>query len=600
MENRLHMTIKNYSSRKLGIDKQLVLITAVISLVFALISSSLGFYLEYKNKQEELNVEIAQLETSFKSSMTEALWVEDRNQLNIIADSMLQSPQVSYLRLADNNETIIEKGVFVPVNNLEHTWSLKHSLGSKTFSLAQLTIQTDLSQVFSNLWEAFLVEFGVKMVEIFFIVATLLYITLKLIIRPITRISNSMDDFHGHSVPSKVEPQPRFFHDEISQLNGRYNRAIDKLTANYDELVSAKEKAEIATKKKSEFLANMSHEIRTPMNGIIGIAALLEDLDTTPQQKEYIDVLTTSSHNLLDIINDILDFSKIEAGRFDLESAPFDLRQLIQSQSNAFNLRAKDKNLIFECNMDPDITTAFSGDSVRLKQVLNNLLGNAIKFTITGSIKLDVTLIEENEQQSTVTFSVKDTGIGIPNDKLEAIFDKFSQADGSTTRQFGGTGLGLAISKQIVSLMGGNLQVVSRERLGSNFYFTLNLKHAEAPAVPQPVEEPVNLIQFEKPSSDVSVNSEDKLSAEETLYHVLLVEDTLVNQKVVRIMLTKLGLQVDIASHGLEAVELCSKFEYDLILMDCHMPKMDGYEATRSIRSLYTWAKQNANHRTNC
>ena len=329
----------------------------------------------------------------------------------------------------------------------------------------------------------------------------------------------------------------------------------------------------------------MSHEIRTPMNGIVGVAELLKETKPNEVQRNYVDILLTSSHTLLDIINDILDFSKIEAGHFELDPTKFDLKSLIQQQANEYSIRAKQQELFFDCNIDPAVPQEIEADSVRLKQVINNLIGNALKFTHRGYVELNIKLLE-NETGNQLQFEVKDTGIGIAKDKLDSIFDKFQQADGSTARQYGGTGLGLAISQKIVELMGGKLQVTSEVDLGSSFYFSIRID-TPSTAIGGLVQSSPNLVEF--PAS--SGTQMKKLSPKyKTGLKVLVVEDTRVNQQVIQVMLNLLGLEVDIANNGVEALEYCQQNEVDAILMDCHMPVMDGYEATQKIRQLEGWA----------
>ncbi|ARC94382.1 hybrid sensor histidine kinase/response regulator [Vibrio coralliilyticus] len=571
--------------RQLGIDKQLVIVTLLVSLVLAFVMAGVNFYVDYQAEQNNLDKQMLQIEDSYVASLQNSLWIEDQKQLTTQASSIFQLPAVDRLTIIDSKSTLIELGNEITGKKVINVWDLTYQLGNKSFTLGQLRIETDLAPVYHALWQKFLFLLVMTLIQTLLIVSCLLWLTMKLILKPISHLSSAMADFHTSPTPDKLVMPKRLFHDEISHLTDKYNQCAEQLRVNYQQIIESKEKSEIANVKKSEFLANMSHEIRTPMNGIVGVAELLKETKPNEVQRNYVDILLTSSHTLLDIINDILDFSKIEAGHFELDPTKFDLKSLIQQQANEYSIRAKQQELFFDCNIDPAVPQEIEADSVRLKQVINNLIGNALKFTHRGYVELNIKLLE-NETGNQLQFEVKDTGIGIAKDKLDSIFDKFQQADGSTARQYGGTGLGLAISQKIVELMGGKLQVTSEVDLGSSFYFSIPID-TPSTAIGGIVQSSPNLVEF--PAS--SGTQMKKLSPKyKTGLKVLVVEDTRVNQQVIQVMLNLLGLEVDIANNGVEALEYCQQNEVDAILMDCHMPVMDGYEATQKIRQLEGWA----------
>jgi signal transduction histidine kinase len=359
---------------------------------------------------------------------------------------------------------------------------------------------------------------------------------------------------------------------ELQNANAELSRTNQLLIVATERTQKLAAAALVTSKIKSEFLANMSHEIRTPMNGVIGTINLLLETRLTPEQHEFAHTIKVSADALLCIINDILDFSKIEAGKMTIEKIGYNLNDTIKGVIELLLPRAQARGLNLNSQIAPGTHTQVVGDPSRLRQILLNLISNAIKFTDQGEVSLTIHQTAETDEGATLHFAVRDTGIGLSEESQNKLFESFVQADTSTTRRFGGTGLGLAICRKLVELMGGSIGIHSSLGHGSTFWFNLPLTRQ-----PAPTGEPV---------APTAVTKNSTLTPLPANLRVLLAEDNQVNQFVAMKQLKKLGCIVEVAANGIQAVEAWQREKYDYIFMDCQMPEMDGYEATRKIREL--------------
>lgn len=358
------------------------------------------------------------------------------------------------------------------------------------------------------------------------------------------------------------------------ELELHRNRLSELVEQRTRELNRARLNAEAANRAKSRFLATMSHEIRTPMNGVLGMLALLQGSGLSEEQQEYVAQAAASGRDLVKLLDDILDISRIEAEKMELACADFALQPLVEQTISLLAPQAHDKELRLSVSLDPAMPDYLKGDAGRLRQILINLISNGIKFTSQGSVSVQGRLESRHDHRVLLCFEVCDTGIGIPPEKQELIFEPFTQVDDSPTRSYGGTGLGLAICRQLVQLMQGTITVESSPGSGSIFRFTALFEAADSP-LPQQTE-PLTTLKEEDTADDVRHSGQ---------YRILLAEDELTNQTVTQKMLMRAGYLVDVANNGKEALSALEQHDYDLVLMDCMMPVMNGYEATALIRN---------------
>lgn len=385
---------------------------------------------------------------------------------------------------------------------------------------------------------------------------------------------NGYEHKHNKEIVLSLDGQKKYYKVKVSSIYNKNHVTIGSfivlmditdLHETMENLENSRQLAEAASKAKSDFLATMSHEIRTPLNGVIGMSELLNSAKLTKQERENLIALQDSADSLLNIINEILDFSKIEAGKMEIDDTSFNFRGLITSIIKTFEYSRKTELIRLSCTIDESVPSTLIGDYVKLRQILNNLLSNAFKFTEKGEIKLEIASVESSEDELRLRFSVSDTGIGISKDKINSLFESFHQLDSSTTRKYGGTGLGLSIVKKLVVLMGGTIRVESDIDKGSCFIFEIPFKIQEA-------------------SPDTEVAAAASLENNVQNLKVLVAEDSKVNQMLITQFLAKKNWEAVIAKNGREVLDILESDTFDLILMDIQMPEMDGYEATKAIR----------------
>lgn len=545
-------------------------------MLFFLVNNSLRLLRENMGVQAQRNAEL--IVPVLQAALVAPLAQSDYATIQAILDESHATKSINYLAVIDGEGVLVASTglserarlprpdpVFVlDENETPPLYDVMRPIELAGQHLGTLHFGLDLKPIIdarnSLLSQGVLIALGEILLS-----AGLLALIGRLITRQLSLLTKaSMQVAEGNFTPPAV-PEGN---DDVGRLGAAFNAMSRVVAERVTQLTVARETAETANLVKNQFLATMSHEIRTPMNGVIGTIGLMLDGDLSPKQKHYAEVISDSAQSLLSIINDILDFSKIEAGKLELEFVDFNLHQLIREVVNLYSIRASEKSLRFRHEVDSEVPEWVHTDPTRLRQILNNFLGNALKFTHEGEVALKVSVEESVQTKVSLRFAVSDTGIGVSPELQQKLFSAFTQADSSTARQFGGTGLGLAICKQLAELAGGRVGVMENAPQGAVFWSVIPVGVAEAPqeivcAVPP------------------RVGNKEAIVA----CPILLVEDNPINQMVARGMLRKLGFgDVTVANNGVEALEKIDKGNFGLILMDCQMPVMDGYVTTQNLR----------------
>lgn len=506
---------------------------------------------------------------------------------NVTNRDIESSPQLDLSKIEIDSEgavqtiSVLNKDIHITTIPIGNDPDRNNSLSSdevQGYIVSQFRLP--VSAFRDNAWEHFLKKFRSSLMQMVLMILILIWIG-RSMHRPFNHFIEQVNNVSNHSfkIPFNTDSSIN----EIRVLANSLESMREEILKQQAELIQTRDEALAAVEAKSRFLATMSHEIRTPMNGVLGMADLLSDTPMSEKQQQYVDVIHSSGNTLLTIINDILDFSKIEVGKIILEEVPFRLRDLVQELEMMFKLQIQKRNIVILVDFDPTIPNFIIGDSHRLRQVLFNLIGNAVKFTNQGTISINIQMLSIEPSSTSINFTISDTGIGISPSRMKQLFQPFVQGDNSTSRKFGGTGLGLSISDRLTKLMGGKIEVDSLPNIGSKFSVTLKFGVAD--------------IQSISSDSIDGRDDENNLSiAKRASISILIAEDDEINRLYIQELLTSLGyINFQIATNGHHALEIIMQHRFNLILMDCQMPGMDGYETTRRIRAKEQ-AENNKNH----
>lgn len=604
------MITKDRLFKRNPLAAKLTVLIILCSSMVTLVAIGFTLYKQYRDDISALDDRLRSIEAISLSSLSKSLWKYDDDQVLVIISGILALDDVTYVEVKARNWDGSERGLHVgsPPTGDSHlyrilsfplTFAGGDSEKPQIEQLGELKVIASLSAVYDRLWEQAAFIVFTQLIKTLIITIVILWLVKSLLTRHLAHIADFIRSIKlTNPMPvlalkrqGNLPPHQDELDDVVHAMNQMTKNLLSQ-QQNEMHLLSARIKAEAANQAKSDFLATMSHEIRTPMNGVIGMIEVFETDNLRPAQQEQLAIIKQSSESLLTIINDILDFSRMEAGKLKLVNEHFDFYGLINDCVQLYGTVSRKKLLDFDVSIDPAVPDNIFGDSIRIRQILLNLLSNAFKFTDSGNISLTISLLKPAAKTSFVHISIRDTGCGIHEHDLEKLFMPFEQTTLGRKQGNHGTGLGLSICKQLVQLIGGEIGINSTNGTGSEFWFTIPLILSDTGNAPNNAAFSKLLApgQFHtiamQPVDVSSIDADVKKSSRYERYKVVVAEDNPVNRTVIVSMLSKFGIVPTVCHNGQEILELLIQSEesFDLILMDCEMPIINGYDATRLIR----------------